>query len=109
MKRRSAHNIILTKRECRKQFYNLISRDDRIQIHEAYWKLDFKGQNDFIRKYVHSAELRRRRYNTCVEVTKKRAFIVTLPTANHNPVTVCRQFFNTIGFGQHFKYSVLKF
>lgn len=103
-KRRAAHGVIMKSCDCRKKCPELLSRDDREKINEAYWNLNTEGQRSYIQNYVSFASVNSRIKTREVskELRKNRSYICTLPTASDVPVAVCRAFFlNTIGFGEH--------
>ncbi|XP_065095618.1 uncharacterized protein LOC135717456 [Ochlerotatus camptorhynchus] len=103
-RRRLAHNAILQNCDCRKQCINLLSRDDRMSIHESFWNLREVDQSNFIQKYVHPAiaEKRRKCRTPANELRKTQSYKCTLPSASDDPIAVCRKFFlNTLGYEEH--------
>lgn len=103
-KRRESHGIILQNCQCRRKCADLLSRDDKLKVHETYWNLDVADQRSFVRKYVHLAPVESRHKNRKVstDLRKKHSYTFSIPSACDVPVPACRKFFlNTIGFGEH--------
>lgn len=51
--RRLAHKLIIEKCGCKKNCDQIVSKDERVIIHDQFWKLDKTGQTNYIRGTVH--------------------------------------------------------
>lgn len=102
--RRLAHKLIIAKCGCRKNCDQIVSKDERVIVHDQFWKLDKMEQISFIRENVHrsSEPLRRKNQFTANDPKKSCSYIFCLRLFNGTDVRVCRKFFlNTIGYGDN--------
>lgn len=79
-KRRLRHDAIIEGCGCRKECDRIISKDERVNIHDRFWKLRFIEQSNFIREHVHRSSAQCRRKNRfAADAPKKEVFAHVYP------------------------------
>lgn len=102
--RRISHPPKLVLCGCRKVCSNEVSKNKRIIIHRAFWKLDITGQTAFFRERVIRLSIVRRakHRHELKDPRKLHSYHYSLEMADKRVVRVCRKFFlNTLGYGEH--------
>lgn len=102
-KRRLAHKAKFNDCKCRRKCTSSISRDERCAINKAFWSLTQAQQRCFIREFVKTTEIiRRRRTMHNNQIRKQHSYAFQLRLASGTMISVCRKIFmNTLGYDQH--------
>lgn len=103
-RRRLSHKLRIVKCGCKKKCDQIFSKDERVNIHSRFWKLEPNEQCNFIRENVHRSSVQTRRTNRTVANHPKKNFSYTfnLSLINGEKLKVCRKFFlAVIGYGEN--------
>lgn len=61
--RRLAHKLLIAKCGCRRNCDQIVSKDERLNVHDQFWKLDKTKQTLYIRENVHRSPVPLRHKN----------------------------------------------
>lgn len=103
-KQRSLHKTKLDACGCQRDCGRLVSKDDRIAVNEAFWKLGWNDRNSFIRESVHRVEVAKRvlHHHTSDGPKKRHTYVFYIRSNGGSLTAVCRKFYlNTLGYGDH--------
>ncbi|KAL1400062.1 hypothetical protein pipiens_007741 [Culex pipiens pipiens] len=102
--RKNKHTVISKNCGCILQCFSKLSRDRRLEINQAYWKLSLPDQRSFILTYSSRSGVKRRRIKSNLDGSgykKRYTFKYSLQADGGAEIEVCAWFFlNTLGYNE---------